>query len=398
VTPSGRENLSEFLRRPAVARILGVLDGNGEETRIVGGAVRNTLLGRPVSDVDLATTALPEVTAERAKQAGLKPVPTGIEHGTVTVVVDGTPFEVTTLRQDVETDGRHAIVRFGRDFAADARRRDFTMNALSLDRDGQVHDAIGGLADLAAGRVRFIGSARERIREDYLRLLRFFRFHAEYGRGEMDGAGLAAAIAERDGLAILSAERIGAEFLKLLAAQRAVEVTGILAETGLLQRLVAGIGDIGRLARAARYDAARPDPILRLAAFLVATVEDATRLRERLRLSNAEHERLTLFARLLARMRSVHQVDGAEMRRLAFHFGTAPLVEALAVLAGEPRPRLAQEADEVRRSYEAGQEDAPVFPLTGRDLVARGVAPGPEVGRMLAEARQAWLEAGCPKD
>jgi poly(A) polymerase len=398
VISSDREKLKELLRRPAVARILGVLDGNGEATRIVGGAVRNTLLGRPVSDVDLATTALPEVTVERARRAGLKAIPTGIEHGTVTVVVNGTPFEVTTLREDLETDGRRAIVRFGRDFAADARRRDFTINALSLGPDARVHDTVDGLADLAARRVRFIGSARERIREDYLRILRLFRFHAEYGAGGMDPAGLAAAIGERDGLAILSAERIRAEFLKLLVAQRAVEVIGILAETGLLQLLLAGIGEIGRLARAARFDTARPDPVLRLAAFLVASVEDASRLRERLRLSNAEHERLIGFGRLVARLRSLREIDAADMRRLAFHFGTAPLVETLAVIEGEPHPRLTTEAEEVRRRYEAGKEDAPVFPLTGRDLVARGVAPGPELGRLLAEAREAWLKAGCPQD
>jgi poly(A) polymerase len=214
----------------------------------------------------------------------------------------------------------------------------------------------------------------------------------------MDSAGLAAAIGERDGLAILSAERIRAEFLKLLVAQRAVEVIGILAETGLLQCLLAGIGEIGRLARAARFDTARPDPVLRLAAFLVASVEDASRLRERLRLSNAEHDRLTGFGRLVARLRSLREIDAADMRRLAFHFGTAPLVETLAVIEGEPYPRLTAEAEEVRRRYGAGKENAPVFPLTGRDLVARGVAPGPELGRLLAEARKAWLKAGCPQD
>ena len=394
---SGREHLNALLRRPGVARILDVLDGDGEETRIVGGAVRNALLGRPVSDVDLATTALPEVTVARARHAGLKPVPTGIEHGTVTVVTDGVPFEVTTLREDVETDGRHAVVRFGRDFAADARRRDFTINALSLGRDGRLEDTVGGLPDLAARRVRFIGSARERIREDYLRALRFFRFHAEYGTGEMDPDGLAAVIAERGGLDILSAERVRAEFLKLLAAKRAVETAATLSETGLLVILVAGVGDIGRLARAARFEAARPDPVLRLAAFLVATIEDAERLRDRLRLSNAEHDRLAEFGRLLSRLRSIEEIESAEMRRLAFGFGTAPLVEALAVTEGEPRPRLSADGEEIRRRYAAGEEMAPTFPLTGRDLVARGVPPGPELGRMLAEARQVWLDAGCPK-
>jgi tRNA nucleotidyltransferase/poly(A) polymerase len=388
----------DLLRRPGVVRVLGVLDGDGEETRIVGGAVRNTLLGRPVADVDLATTALPDVTVDRARNAGLKPIPTGIEHGTVTVLVEGVPFEVTTLREDIETDGRHAVVRFGRDFAADARRRDFTINALSLGRDGQIHDDVGGMADLAAKRVRFIGSARERIREDYLRLLRFFRFHAEYGEDEIDADGLSAAIGEREGLAILSAERVRAEFLKLLAARRVSETIALLSETGLLQRLVAGVGELGRLARAVRSDTRQPDPVLRLAALLVASEEDAIRLRERLRLSNSENDRLTTFAKALARLRSAEVIDAPEMRRLAFSLGTVPLVECLAVLEGEPRPALSTDGQELRRRYEAGQEDAPVFPLSGRELVAQGISPGPELGRRLAEARDAWLKAGCPKD
>jgi tRNA nucleotidyltransferase/poly(A) polymerase len=388
----------DLLRRPGVVRVLGVLDGDGEETRIVGGAVRNTLLGRPVADVDLATTALPDVTVDRARNAGLKPIPTGIEHGTVTVLVEGVPFEVTTLREDIETDGRHAVVRFGRDFAADARRRDFTINALSLGRDGQIHDDVGGMADLAAKRVRFIGSARERIREDYLRLLRFFRFHAEYGEDEIDADGLSAAIGEREGLAILSAERVRAEFLKLLAARRVSETIALLSETGLLQRLVAGVGELGRLARAVRSDTRQPDPVLRLAALLVASEEDAIRLRERLRLSNSENDRLTTFAKALARLRSAEVIDAPEMRRLAFSLGTVPLIECLAVLEGEPRPALSADGQELRRRYEAGQEDAPVFPLSGRELVAQGISPGPELGRRLAEARDAWLKAGCPKD
>jgi len=213
-----RSHLDAVLAEPRLRRLLTALDGNGEETRVVGGAVRNALFGRRVKDVDLATTALPEETARRAREEGFKVVPTGIEHGTLTVIVGGEPFEVTTLREDVETDGRHAVVRFGRDFAADALRRDFTINALSVRADGEIRDYTGGLADIAAGRVRFIGSARGRIREDYLRILRFFRFFAEYAQGPIDADGLHAAIHERAGLERLSRERIRTEFLRLLAA------------------------------------------------------------------------------------------------------------------------------------------------------------------------------------
>ena len=397
--PGTRSRLASLLDHPGVARVLAALGRGGEETRIVGGAVRNALLGRPVADIDLATTALPEATVKAGRRAGLKTVPTGIEHGTVTIVVEGRPFEVTTLREDVETDGRHARVRFGRDFAADARRRDFTMNALSLGPDGALHDTVGGLADLAAGRVRFIGEARARIREDYLRTLRFFRFSAEYAEGPLDPDGLAAAVAERDGLAILSAERVRAELLKLLAARRAVPVVAELSESGLLARLTGGVADLGRLARAAASDAARPDPVLRLFALLVRTTEDADRLRARLRLSNAEHERLAILAAAATRLRSRDApLDAAECRRAAVLFGAAPLAAAAAVTAGEPRPLVTSEAAALIARYADGSEGAPVFRLTGADLLAQGTPPGREIGRRLAEAREAWLAAGCPNE
>ena len=393
-------SLADLLRRPPLEKLLEALDGNGEETRVVGGAVRNALLGRSVDEVDLATTATPDVVSERAARAGFKPVPTGIEHGTVTVVVDGAPFEVTTLREDVETHGRRATVRFGRDFAADARRRDFTINALSATRDARVHDYVGGFADLAARRVRFIGDPWARIREDYLRILRFFRFSAEYADGPLDGEGLRAVIGERAGLAILSRERIRAEVLKLLASRRAVEIVGVLSDTGLLARFIGGVGEIGRLARVAdheRREGRAPDPVLRLAALAVATPEDAERLRERLRLSNDEHDRLAAIARLVTRLKSrAEPLDAITVRRLVADQGPGLLADALAITAGEPRPVVAAEARPAVRRFVSGEEPAPVFPLRGADVVARGVPAGPEVGEILAKARAAWIAAGCP--
>ncbi len=386
-----RDAARALLDRPDLARLLGVLDRDGEETRIVGGAVRNALIGRGVTEIDLATTALPEVTTERARRAGFKPVPTGIAHGTVTVVVEGTPFEVTTLREDVETDGRHALVRFGRDFDADARRRDFTMNALSMGRDGLIHDATGGLDDLAARRLRFIGEARQRIREDYLRTLRFFRFHAEYAEGSIDPDGFDAAIRERDGLDHLSRERVRAELVKLIVAPRAVETLGLLSESGLLARVTGGVVDFGQLARAADRDA-----MGRLAAALVGVREDAERLRERLRLSNGEHDRLDAYAHALARLRSAPLVHAADLRRVAFAHGLDALLDATAALGREARPVLDLDARDLLARYREGREAAPVFPVSGRDIVAEGVPPGPEIGRRLAEARTAWLAAGCP--
>ena len=199
-----------WLHDPPVRRALGLLNADGEEARVVGGAARNAMLGLPLNDVDVATTALPAQVIRRAQDAGLKAVPTGIDHGTVTLVIDGVPFEVTTLREDVETFGRKANVAFGRDWKVDAERRDFTINALSITPDGVVHDYVGGLADLAARRVRFIGEPARRIAEDYLRILRFFRFRATYSTGA-DGAGLHACIVARDGLRMLSRERVRSE-------------------------------------------------------------------------------------------------------------------------------------------------------------------------------------------
>src|SRR6266404_5564793 len=224
-----------WLKSGPTARVLQLLNGNGEEARVVGGAVRNALLKVPTGDIDIATTALPDEVMRRAAAAGLKTVPTGIEHGTVTLVVDAHPFEVTTLREDVETFGRKAKVVFGRDWRRDAERRDFTMNALSLARDGTIHDHVGGLADLEARRVRFIGDPATRIAEDYLRILRFFRFHATYGRGVPDPAGLAACIAAREGLSHLSRERVRMEIVKLLLAPHVVPTLAVMTEAGLLE-------------------------------------------------------------------------------------------------------------------------------------------------------------------
>jgi poly(A) polymerase len=391
--------LTGLLERPALRRLLSALNGDGEETRIVGGALRNALLGRPVTEVDCATTATPDVTTERARRAGFKPVPTGIEHGTITVVVDGEPFEVTSLREDVETDGRHAVVRFGRDFVADARRRDFTINALSLDARGNLHDYTDGIADLAAQRVRFIGDAHTRIREDYLRILRFFRFHAEYADGRPDPEGIAAAVSERAGLARLSNERIRAELLKLLSARRAIEVVGILAEHGLLTLILGGVVELGRLTRVTAIDHGSPDPVRRLAALAVLTLEDADRLREHLRLSNDEHKRLSRYASLLDVLKTwALPIDAAAVRRLAAEHGLVELVDSLTAVAGEPRPVLKDDALPALDRFRSGADAVPVFPLRGADLVAAGIEKGPRIGQLLERARQAWLVEGCRAD
>src|SRR6266436_1171870 len=280
-----------WLKSGPTARVLELLDSNGEQARVVGGAVRNALLQIPIGDIDIATTALPDEVIRRAKAAGVKSVPTGIEHGTVTLVVDAHPFEVTTLREDTETYGRKAKVAFGRDWVRDAERRDFTINGLSVDADGVVHDHVGGLADIAAKRVRFIGDASQRIAEDYLRVLRFFRMHAAYGAGEPDRAGYLACIDGRAGLSSLSAERVRMEMLKLLIAEGAAVAVQAMADAGLLLPIFGGVAYTGTFAAmiaAERALGLPPNAVRRLAALTVAVTEDARRVSARLRLSNAE--------------------------------------------------------------------------------------------------------------
>ena len=288
-----------WLERPETARVFAALEDSGVETRAVGGAVRNTLLGRPVTEIDLATTAVPEQVMALARKAGLKVVPTGIEHGTVTVIADGTPFEVTTLRRDVETFGRHATVAFTENWEEDARRRDFTLNALYAGSDGTVFDPLGGYEDVLAGRVRFIGDAEARIKEDYLRILRFFRFNAYYGKGPFDAAGLQASVRLRDGMAQLSAERIAGEVRRILAAPEAKRAIEALFDYGLLVAVLGGVPRLERFKRLVAIEAAAGrsrDAVLRLAALAVFVAEDADRVAARLHLSNAERAVLALGA------------------------------------------------------------------------------------------------------
>jgi tRNA nucleotidyltransferase/poly(A) polymerase len=293
---------AEWLAEPATRRIFAALTAQGDETRIIGGAVRNALIGKAVREIDFATTATPEQVAALAAAAGLRTVPTGIDHGTLTVVAEGRGYEVTTLREDIETDGRHAVVRFGRDWTADAMRRDFTVNALSVDADGTVHDPVGGYADILARRIRFIGDADRRIAEDRLRILRLLRFSAEYGAGPVDAEGLSAAIRGRDGLRELSGERIGNELRRLIMAPRAVEIVTIMQETGIFGVVLAGVGYVAQFARLVAFEAAvgaAPQVPVRLAALAARIGEDVERITRRLRLANAERDRM--LAALAAR-------------------------------------------------------------------------------------------------
>jgi poly(A) polymerase len=386
-----------WLKERPLADLLAVLDHDGEEARVVGGAVRNALLGLPHGDIDIATTALPAEVTRRTQAAGFKPVPTGFEHGTVTVVVAGKPFEVTTLREDVETFGRHATVKFGRDWKRDAQRRDFTMNGLSLSADGQVHDHVGGVADLERRRVRFIGDAATRIAEDYLRILRFFRFHAYYGEGHPDTQGLHAAIAARAGLEQLSRERVRMELVKLLLAPHAVPVLAVMAEVGLLGSVLGGVPHLASFANMTKVEVAvglAPDATRRLGALGVWVAEDAERLWQRLRLSNAEHEGL---AALDGWWRISPAIREAVARELIYRIGPVHFTERV-LLAWARSWDGARHAEWHVLATLPRRWTTPAFPLKAADFIARGVEKGPSLGAALARAEEAWIKSGFPME
>lgn len=387
-----------WLHEGPLARLLAILDRDGEEARVVGGAVRNALLGEPPGDVDIATTALPKEVTRRVQAEGFKAVPTGIDHGTLTIVAEGKPFEVTTLREDVETFGRKAVVRFGRDWARDAARRDFTINALSVSPEGIIHDSVGGLADIAARRVRFIGDPATRIAEDYLRILRFFRFHAIYGHGDPDPAGLHACIAARAGLDLLSRERVRMELMKLLVAKRAAPTLATMADCGILGSVLGGVPLVADFANMVAIEAVaglEPDGVRRLGALGVLVSEDVERLWERLRLSNGERSRLASMAEGWRRL--APSMTEQEARVLLYRLGATHFVDR--VLLAFARAGV-EAADQAWRRLAALPErwTPPSFPLRAKDFLQRGVGRGPALGAALRAAEEAWIKDGFPAD
>lgn len=384
-----------WLRSGPTARVLELLNGHGEEARVVGGAVRNALLKIPIADIDIATTALPAEVIRRAKAAGIKSVPTGIDHGTVTLVVDSHPFEITTLREDTETFGRKATVAFGRDWVRDAERRDFTINGLSVDAAGVVHDHVGGWDDIRARRVRFIGDPQARITEDNLRILRFFRFHAAYGTGEPDRAGYLACISGRAGLAALSAERVRMEMLKLMVAEGAAGAVQAMADGGLLLPIFGGVaytGPFAAMIAAERALGLEPDPVRRLGALAVAVTEDARRVAQRLRLSNAETKLLDSMGHRWWRLAGMNE---AVARRRLYRLGADRYRDRL-MLAWARAGRGVDPAPWRELATLPQRWSAPKFPLKAADFIARGIAQGPLLGQVLALAEDGWLAADFP--
>ena len=359
------------------------------EARFVGGAVRNALLGVPVMDIDIAVPIAPQEAAARLRAKGVKVVETGLDHGTVTAIAGAHAFEVTSLRRDVETDGRHAKVAFTDNWAEDAARRDFTINALYASSGGEVFDYATGVEDLAVGRVRFVGDARTRIAEDYLRVLRLFRFHAWYGKGDLDTEALRAAAEAKGKLKTLSGERIAKELLRLLEAGNPVLVLRVMAATGILSELLPGVLQLARLERLTEIEAENlfpRDGLLRLAALLPDSAEAAHAVADALKLSNVDRVRLE---QVLGGDEIPDHLSASQARRLLYRIGPGRFRDTVMLHwaaapkgAGLPWRILLEMAQSWQR---------PRFPLTGRDVMAAGVAEGPEVGHILAQVEDWWI-------
>jgi poly(A) polymerase len=372
---------AKWRRRRGIRRLLKALGADDGLTRYVGGAVRDDLLGLPVNDIDLATRIRPEEVVERLEAAGIKAVPTGIEHGTVTAVSDGQPVEVTSLRRDVSTDGRRATVAFTDDWQEDAARRDFTINALSADpRTGEIFDYFGGLDDLQARRVRFIGDPQARIAEDHLRILRFFRFHARFGAGEPDAAALDACTARANDLMALSRERIADELLKLLGLPDPAPTVAVMLDRAILKPVLPEIESralaiLERLLTAEREAEVEPDALRRFSALLPPEPLLAEKIAARLKLSNKARKRLAC---------NVARDLSTNPQALAYRVGAECAIDRL-LLAGEPA-----------KAASLARWRAPKLPIGGGTLIARGVPEGPAVARTLRRIEDRWVEAGFP--
>lgn len=390
---TGRLVPQPWMDAPETAAVLDALEAAGAEVRFVGGCVRDALLGRAVNDVDLATDALPEAVVPALEAAGIKAVPTGLKHGTVTAVSNHRPFEITTLRHDVETDGRHATVAFTDDWEADAARRDFTINALSLSRDGTLHDPFRGEQDLRDGVVRFVGDPQQRIEEDVLRLLRFFRFHAYYAAGDFDAPSLAACRALASRVPRLSVERVWSEMKKLLAAPHPAPVVRTMAEIGALVSVLpdpVGVDRLDRLVKventaASRWPDVSADAIRRTGALLPPGGTSAAEAARHLKVSTAERKRLVAIAEGVSAPPDMKSVPA--LRRLRHRLPRETMVDLALVLWAEcGEEESAAAAIEVALNW-----TPPAFPLSGQDVTALGVKSGPDIGRLLASVEDWWI-------
>lgn len=390
-----------WMSEPDTMLVIAALEARGFRgcARFVGGAVRNSVMGLVVDDIDIATTLTPDQVTEAIEAAGLRAVPTGVEHGTVTAVSGGKPFEITTLRRDVSTDGRNATVTFTQSWEEDARRRDFRFNALYADADGKVFDPTGhGVEDARAGKVMFVGDPLTRLREDYLRILRFFRFHAWYGRGEPDPAALAACRALKGMLAGRSAERVQKELLKLLAAPDPREALRLMVKAQILPEILPLARDLSRVESLIDIEtrmAAEPDATLRLAALLPDDPKAGAATAERLRLSNASRDRLV--AALDPEPKLTSWMSPRAARRAIWKAGASGFADR-ARLAWAAADKTAT-APQWQALLALGQTwTPPAFPIGGEEVAAAGVPKGPLIGEVLREVEAWWVDHDFPDD
>lgn len=389
-----------WMTAPATRAVVDALEARGGRgcARFVGGCVRNSVIGRDVDDIDIATTLTPDDATAALEAKGLRVAPTGVEHGTVTAVSDHQPFEITTLRRDVSTDGRRAVVAFTTDWTEDAMRRDFRLNALYADPDGRLFDPTGkGVEDARSGRIVFVGDPMVRIREDYLRILRFFRFYAWYGRGEPDAAALAACRALRGMLAGRSAERTQKEVLKLLAADDPRAALKIMAAAGVLAAILPFAKDLTRLQALIGVERTlgEKDPELRLAAMIPQDRATAELAAERLRLSNAQRERLA--AAMGDDPRIVSWMSPRQVRRAVYRLGRGAFFDRVKLAwAASARPNSAPQWRALLLL--ADSWTAPPFPVSGEDAKAVGVEEGPAIGQVLREVEDWWIDEDFPAD
>lgn len=391
-----------WLKDDNLQALFDILCADGGDARVAGGAVRNALMGMPASDVDLCTTLRPQEVVKRLDAAGHKAVPTGIEHGTVTAVIEGQAFEVTTLRKDIETDGRHAVVEFGTDWEADANRRDLTINGLYCDRDGKVYDYVDGYKDILTKDVRFIGDATTRIKEDSLRILRFFRFFAWYGGGRPDAAGLKACAAGRELLAGLSVERVWMEFKKMLAAPDPGRAILWMRTTGILGGVMPethkwGTDAIPGLLRLEREYGWKADALFRLMGMVRPDVETMQTMSKRMTFSNKEMERMIAWANNPA---PKPDISISDFEKLLYKSDSQGLMDSMKLeivhLQGREE---AENADAMLKLIDFTQNwQRPIFPLQGQDLIAAGMKPGPEMGQRLKALEEAWMDSGFKLD
>ena len=379
-------------------QVIAALSAKGAKVRFVGGCVRNALIHEPVLDIDIATPDRPENVVDLLEAANIKAVPTGIDHGTITAVVDGKPFEITTLREDVETDGRHADVSFTEEWEADAARRDLTVNAIYADPDGRLFDPFDGVNHIRNGVIKFIGSAQDRIQEDYLRILRFFRFAAYYGKGELDPSALKAIKANKDGLKNLSAERVRAELLKLLSAPNPISTLRVMSAIGVLSDILPEAIHVARLERLVDIESNQlfvTDGIRRLSTLVELDASGVRELATRLRLSNAERDRLNEMQ--TNDLKIVSYLSIREVRRALYKVGPETFKD-LVLLHWADDPK---ETNGVQWRALLAMADSwvrPVLPLTGQDVMKAGVPEGPAIGDVLKEVEEWWIDSDFTED